>query len=75
MALHSERERERERDLEVWYIGLAHRQARCVADCLVHFGSYQEIAYIWVSFERECVCVCLCVCVSEGVCVSVCVNS
>ena len=42
--------RERERDLDVWYIALAHRQAWCVAECLVYFGSYQEIAYIWASF-------------------------
>ena len=39
-----EREREREIDLEIWYIALAHRQAPCVADCLVYFGFYQEIA-------------------------------
>ena len=28
---------------EVWFIALAHRQAWCVADCLVYFNSYQEI--------------------------------
>ena len=35
--------REREVDLEVWYMALAHKQAWCVVDCLVYFGSYHEI--------------------------------
>ena len=48
-----ERERERERDFEVWYIALVHRQAQCVADGLVYFGSCQAIAYIWREKESE----------------------
>ena len=50
-----EREREKERGLKVWYIALAHRQAWCFANCLVYFGSYQKIEYIWGScwFLRE----------------------
>ena len=32
----------RKRDF-VWYVTLAHRLAWCFADCLVYYGSYQEI--------------------------------
>ena len=53
------REGERERDLEIWYIALAHRQARC---CQLF-----SLFWLWEGRKaRECVSVCVSVKRSEG---------